>query len=91
MSKAIKIIAIIAIIVLLAGLSYQRHTKYSIENATVQSYVVQAGDTLWDIANLYKPSDMRYDEYIYEVKLHNGISADIKMGQAINILIWEES
>lgn len=90
MPKSIKIIAIIAVIALLAGLSYQRHTKYSIENATMQSYIVQYGDTLWDIAKQYAPEGMRYDDYIYQVQQHNGISADLKAGQAIEVLTWED-
>ena len=89
--KPLKIIAIIAVIALLAGLSIHRHSKCSVENATVQSYVVQDGDTLWGIAKQYAPEGMRYDEYVYQVKQYNGIKADLKAGQAINILIWEES
>ena len=36
-------------------------------------YVVQAGDTLWDIAEEYAPSGMDLREYIYNVKEHNGL------------------
>lgn len=55
-----------------------------------ETYNVMPGDTLWSIAKEYKPNKMRYDEYIYELQKHNGISANLQTGQAIEVLVWEE-
>ena len=60
------------------------------KNEVYEPYTVMNGDTLWGIAEDYKPNNMSYREYIYLLRQHNGIGADIKPGQAIEVLIWEE-
>ena len=77
--------AVVAVVVLLLCGSF----KTVQSEPQVVSYFVEQGDTLWSIAREYKPNDMSYDKYIYKVLRHNGISATIKYGQAIEILIWE--
>lgn len=49
-------------------------------------YVVQSGDTLWDIAEEYSPNDMDIREYIYNIKEHNGLETlNIHPGMALEI------
>lgn len=36
-------------------------------------YVVQAGDTLWDIAEEYAPNNMDLRKYIHNIKEQNGL------------------
>lgn len=40
------------------------------------SIIINSGDTLWDIANEYKPDDMSSKEYIKEIKEINSLSSD---------------
>lgn len=47
-------------------------------------YVVQQGDTLWDIAIKHKPAAMDIRQYIVEIKKHNQLkSAILAIGQII--------
>lgn len=54
------------------------------------TYIVQPGDTIWDIAEQYCPSDMDIREWIYEVREINRIDCLIRPGQELQI-IKEES
>ena len=52
------------------------------------SYIISKGETLWSIADRYKPEHMSYDQYLYELKKVN--TEDISKlypGQTITILI----
>lgn len=51
-----------------------------------ETYIVQSGDTLWNICDDYCPKEMDIRKYIYIVQKANGISADIYAGQAITLL-----
>lgn len=83
--RAIFFAVVVAVVLLICG-SLKPSGR---EQPTYVSYVVEPGDTLWGIASVYKPNDMRYDDYIYQLKQHNGISARIKDGQVIEVLVWK--
>ena len=57
--------------------------------ASTQQYVqvrVEAGDTLWTLAQEYGPSDMDVRNVIFEICRLNGITAaDLQAGQYITI------
>lgn len=61
-----------------------------LEMEVSQIYEIQNGDTLWNICKDFKPEDMDLREYIFYVEQHNGISADIKAGQKIELLKIKE-
>lgn len=75
-------------IVLFIGLTiYAVWTRLNETNVeyTEETYVVQTGDTLWDIAEEYCSEHQSINEYIYKVKQVNNISSDLKAGQTIII------
>jgi len=50
------------------------------------SYYVESGDTLWDIAKTYGPSDMNIKQFIYLIEKHNNTNANtLQAGQIIEI------
>ena len=60
--------------------------KYSVKN-----YGIEYGDTLWKIAEEYKPDSMAYSKYIDTLyKLNEGLTAEIYPGQAIFIPIYNK-
>lgn len=75
------IICIIAASVILCG---GRKARMQAEE-----YVISQGDTLWSIASEYKPSGMRYDDYIYLLKQANDIDSSIAAGQTIMVFTEE--
>ena len=78
--------SVILIISMLTGLligsfNASGSTKHSYETITVQS-----GDTLWTIAEQYKPDSQDIRDYIYEVCDRNDIKAgDLVQGMDIEI------
>ena len=58
---------------------------------SVESYGINHGDTLWNIAEEYKPNSISYSEYINTLyKLNDGLTAEIYPGQAIFIPIYNK-
>ena len=56
----------------------------SAEQYGVISVVVEKGDTLWSIAQEYKPDGIEIREYIYEISKNNGIdNKPLAVGQTI--------
>ena len=84
--RIIFVLVLLIIALLLCGLKGVGNP----EIVSVEPYTVSRGDTLWDIADEYKPNDMGFREYIDLLCEHNGITADIYPGQAIEVIIWEE-
>ena len=77
--------ALIAVIVLLICGSRTSKT-YSVE-----SYGIDYGDTLWNIAEEYKPNSISYSEYINTLyKLNDGLKTNIHAGQTILIPVYKE-
>lgn len=77
--------ALIAVIVLLICGSRTSSTY------TVESYGIDYGDTLWKIAEEYKPNSISYSEYINTLyKLNKGLTAEIYPGQAILIPLYDK-
>ena len=58
---------------------------------SVESYGIDYGDTLWNIAEEYKPDSMAYSEYINTLyKLNEDLTANIHAGQSILIPVYKE-
>ena len=67
------------------------HTTFSIKVNSEDQYgvvavVVEKGDTLWSIAEEYKPDGIEIREYIYEISKSNGIdNSPLSIGQTIYV------
>ena len=60
-------------------------------SCSVESYGIDYGDTLWNIAEEYKPDSMAYSEYIDTLyKLNEDLTTNIHAGQTILILAYME-
>ena len=79
--KRIRAVLILAAVIGLAALLCGGRRQ----NLHSERYIVEQGDTLWQIASEYKPAGMRYDEYIYLLQRENNIGAGIRAGQEIMI------
>ena len=53
---------------------------------TYEMITVQYGDTLWDIAECYKPADRDVRDFMYEICDYNNISAG-ELYQGQNLMI----
>ena len=83
--KRIRAVLILAAVIGLAALLCGGRGQ----NLRSERYVVEQGDTLWQIASEYKPVGMRYDDYIYLIECENNIGAGIRAGQEIMIFTEE--
>lgn len=95
MSKKIKInIIAITIIVSIFACGYavgrdKAEDKVWHDNRTTQTVVVKSGDTLWDIAEEYKPNNVYILEYIDDIKQLNGITnSTIHEGDTILVYVY---
>lgn len=94
MSKKIKInVIVITIIVSIFACGYaigrdKAENKVWHDNRTTQTVVVKSGDTLWDIAEQYKPDNIDIREYIYDIKTLNNISSTIHEGDTILVYVY---
>ena len=78
-----KYLAIAAALILIVAVLF---SCIESRNWIEETYVVECGDTLWDIAKEYCPDDMSFREYINLIKTRNDITADIYEGDSIIIL-----
>ena len=85
LKKVFTIILVTAIAVLLVGSlkAPKRAEKY-------EQYVVQSGDTLWDIAVENTPENRDCRDTISEIKEVNGIGNEIYAGQVIVVPVYAE-
>lgn len=84
--RVIFFIILALVVVLICGCMKKSAADFEL----YETYVIKSGDTLWGIAEEYKPAGMGYREYIYKLREHNGIGAEIQPGQAIEVLVLEE-
>lgn len=57
-------------------------------NRHTETVVVKSGDTLWGIAEEYKPKEIYILEYIEEIKKLNNIDSDIHGGDTILVYVY---
>ncbi|MCR8631902.1 LysM peptidoglycan-binding domain-containing protein [Paenibacillus radicis (ex Xue et al. 2023)] len=51
-----------------------------------QTFEIEKGDTLWKIANQYAPKGQDVREYMYEIKLLNGLKSNLlQEGQLLQL------
>lgn len=61
-------------------------------NRTVKAVTICQGDTLWSIAEKYKPNNIYMPEYIYDIKeLNNMDNSNIHIGDTILVYIYGNS
>ena len=87
MMKAQKIGCILILAVLLLGAGFHGHRMKAY---TAESYLVQPGDTLWEIAQEQRPAFVGIRNYVNLMKRVNGMDSDIQPGQIILIPVWKE-
>lgn len=80
------ILTIIALIIVFSILL----THHDLDDYTTEKYVVQSGDTLWNIAEEYKPDWMDIRQYIDLIEEDNNTSAMINPGQRLKLRIYED-
>ena len=82
--KQLRVLMIIIFIVITIFAIRARLNETNVEYIE-EIYVVQAGDTLWGIAEEYCGEHQSINEYIYKLKKVNNIGSDLKAGQTIII------
>ena len=87
MMKAQKIGCVLILAALLLGAGFH---GYRMEAYTTESYLVQPGDTLWEIAQEHRPDFVGIRNYVNLMKRVNGMDSDIQPGQVLLIPIWKE-
>lgn len=89
MEKRYKTVGIIAIILMafLLGFLFCRSVSGTEAAAdTYVCYIVQAGDTLWDIAEAHSDNNVDLRKLVYEIRKASGLSdADINIGDKLHI------
>ncbi|MBY9082038.1 LysM peptidoglycan-binding domain-containing protein [Paenibacillus sp. HN-1] len=56
-----------------------------------QKVVVEAGDTLWGIAQEYKPSNMRTVVYIKAIRQYNHLKgSELQAGQVLSVPLYQQ-
>lgn len=86
--KKITTICIAAVIILIVAISIFQHCRHDtwLKNREVITHQVTYGDTLYDLAQEYKPSWMDIREWCYEVcRLNDMECSDLYAGQTIKI------
>ena len=72
------------------GADNTRKAEYE-EHKQMITYTVKPGDTLWSIAEKYKPSWVDTREYIYEIQDLNGMSnSNIDIGDKLSLYTDED-
>ena len=85
MKKLFTMIIVILLATLLVG-AFKGPEKASV----YEQYVVQSGDTLWDIAVENTPENRDCRDTISEIKEVNGIGNEIYAGQVIVVPVYAE-
>lgn len=78
------LLAIIVVALLLSGGKTDKPQTY-----VEDTVVVHKGDTLWEIAEVYCPSDMDMREYVRAIELDNDCTANIRAGQILTVRVYE--
>jgi hypothetical protein len=77
------LMVLMVIVVMMAHAAFSKPDNIS-DEYNVISVTVEYGDTLWSIANEYKPEGKDLREFVYEVAANNGIrNCEIVCGQTI--------
>lgn len=63
--------------------------KIEQESFVYEEYCIETGDTLWEIAEKYKPKKTETRDFIRIIRTDNNISAEIYEGQVIKIRIYK--
>ena len=58
---------------------------YSKSEIEYVSYIVDNGETLWDIAEKNNPDDKDIRKVVYEIQKYNNIGSSLSVGQEIKI------
>ena len=92
-TNIITITIITTIVITIFTIGYTIGKKQATEeiwenNRRTETVVVKGDDTLWDIAQEYKPKEIYILEYIEEIKKLNNIDSDIHGGDTILVYVY---
>lgn len=82
------IITVLFLIILVVATVICVKNEKQQELKAVEDYTIQSGETLWSIGSAFRPETMSIQEYIYKLEELNNITADIKAGTIIKVLIY---
>ena len=82
-----RLICIICTTVLMFSIAYSIYNRsQQPEIISYEPYYISRGETLWDIAKpISQATGLGIQSIISEIENHNGITANIKIGQSIEI------
>ena len=80
------LVALILIVGMISGTVLGSLDAEGSSKTTYEMITVQYGDTLWDIAECYKPADRDVRDFMYEICDYNNISAG-ELYQGQNLMI----
>lgn len=84
--KINKFLAIIIFLLLILAIIITFANVNADSTVTYTTYTVQAGETLWDIAQRYYPNgDIRAN--VWQIEQDNGIDACVKVGQILKVRV----
>ncbi|MBR2546933.1 MAG: LysM peptidoglycan-binding domain-containing protein [Eubacterium sp.] len=82
----ILLVAAILMITMAGGMMIGSYNAEGSSKTSYEMITVQYGDTLWEIAECYKPADKDIRDFMYEICDYNNISAgEIFQGQNLMI------
>ncbi len=82
------LVVVILTVVMTGGIVFGAFDAEGSSKTTYEMITIQYGDTLWEIAECYKPEDKDVRDFMYEICDYNKISAgEIYQGQNIMIPI----
>ena len=71
------IMFVMIVFTIIMSSSLKTNARENTNNKKIYTSIsIQSGDTLWDIAEEYKPDEMSCKEYIKEIKEINSLSSD---------------
>ena len=90
LERMLVVLVIVTVIIALCSV-VNNHAQYNewVENRTTTTVRVAPNQTLWQIAEEYKPDFMDTREYIHEVKTLNGMSDTyLYVGDEIEVYVF---
>ena len=89
---SIAVVALLAMTIILShSLKTNAGERRTSSDRLYSSILIEEGDSLWSIANEYKPADVSTQEYIHSLKKINNITSDnIQSGNYLIIYYYEE-
>ncbi len=81
--RRIALIALMIFVIMIGNVAFSNDSQKGTDVAVV---VVEQGDTIWSIAEEYKPANVNLNEYVHAIAANNGVKdGNIFVGQSLYI------